>query len=210
MAANPKQVLVICGDQYHSAEDVMLGLGRVGKSDFHFQPANSAAVLAGDAAFDAVVLAKLNVKSPQDPAPWADETSDHLIREFVNSGGGLLVIHAGTVGYHSAPGIRSLTGGAFQHHPEACEVELLPSAHLLSTGVAPFTVRDEHYFVEIDSGVEMFLTSHSNHGGQPAGWTNTGGGGRVCALTPGHFPGVWAHQSFEQLLKNALLWVTHG
>lgn len=206
----PHQVLVICGDQYHSADDVMLGLALAGKTDFHFHQADSAALLAGDATFDAVVLATLNVKTAEDPCPWADEPGDQLIREFVSSGRGLLVIHAGTVGYHSAPGIRELTGGAFQHHPEACDVDLVPSSHPVASGVAPFTVHDEHYFGEVDSGVEIFLTSFSKHGEQPAGWTMACGNGRICTLTPGHGSSVWGDESFQCLLHNALHWVSHG
>jgi type 1 glutamine amidotransferase len=151
-----RQVLVVCGDQYHPASDVMSGLAQACRTDFEFHQADDATRLLGETMFDAVVLAKLNVKSPDDSSPWVDESQEQLIRRFVESGGGLLVIHAGTVRYESAPLVRALTGGAFKHHPEACSVELSPAAHLMTAGVASFTVHDEHYFVEIDKGVEVF------------------------------------------------------
>jgi uncharacterized protein len=185
----------------------MSGLAQACRTDFEFHPADDAARLAGVTSFDAVVLAKLNVKSPHDSSPWVDEVQEQLIRGFVESGGGLLVIHAGTVGYQSAPMVRALTGGAFQHHPEACSVELTPAAHQLTAGGASFSVYDEHYFVEIDKDVEIFLTSHSIHGVQPAGWVKTAGRGRICTLTPGHESTVWGQESFQGLLHNALSWV---
>ena len=205
----PQHVLVICGDQYHAAHEVILGLELAGKTKFQFHQADNASRLAGEETFVAVVLAKLNVKSAEDSSPWADHTHGELIAKFVASGGGLLVIHAGTVGYQSASAIRELTGGAFQHHPESCEVDLISSAHALSAGVGAFRVHDEHYFVEVDESIDVFLTSNSVHGSQPAAWTREIGEGRICALTPGHGASVWADLSFQKLLHNALYWVTH-
>ncbi|MEI7578092.1 MAG: ThuA domain-containing protein [Armatimonadota bacterium] len=206
----PQRILVICGDQYHASHEVMLGLENAGKAEFHFQQADNASLLAGDQIFQAVVLAKLNVTSAEDSSPWADQASQDLIHSHVTAGRGLLVIHAGTVGYQPAPIIRELTGGSFQQHPEACDVELVPTAHPLAAGVVPYTVHDEHYFVEIDSDVDLFLSSRSAHGSQPAGWIKEFGNARICTLTPGHGPSVWANDSFQLLIRNALSWVTHA
>lgn len=205
----PQHLLVICGDQYHVAHEVMLGLELAGRAEFQFHRAGNATRLAGGEFFAAVVLAKLNVKSAEDSSPWADQTQAEQIAKFVASGGGLLVIHAGTVGYQSASAIRELTGGAFLHHPESCEVDLIPSAHPLAAGVGMFRVHDEHYFVEVDDSIEVFLTSQSVHGSQPAAWTKVSGNGRICTLTPGHGVSVWSNDSFQKLLHNALSWVTH-
>lgn len=206
----PRRILVVCGDQYHAAHEVILGLELAGKSEFQFHQAGNVTRLACEESFAAVVLAKLNVKSAEDGSPWADEIGDQLIRDFVVNGGGLLVIHAGAVGYKSAPGIRKLTGGAFLHHPETCKVEVVPSAHPLTAGLVPFTIQDEHYFVEVDNDVEIFLTSRSDYGIQSAGWKKEVGNGRICTLTPGHGPSVWAHESFQRLLRNVLHWVSHS
>ena len=207
--ATPQHILVICGDQYHASYEVMLGLELAGNSEFQFHQADNATRLAGEESFVAVVLAKLNVKSAEDSSHWADETQSEQIAKFVASGGGMLVIHAGTVGYQSASAIRELTGGTFLHHPESCEVDLIPSAHPLAAGVGAFRVHDEHYFVEIDDRIEVFLTSQSVHGSQPAAWTKESGNGRICTLTPGHGASVWSNDSFQKLLHNALSWVTH-
>jgi type 1 glutamine amidotransferase len=120
-------------------------------------------------------------------------------------------VHSGTAGYKDVAPVRAVLGGVFISHPPACDVTLEPCAsHLLNAGVTgPFTIHDEHYQMILDDpGVDVFLHSRSVHGLQPAGWTRTEGTGRVCVLTPGHFPEVWLHLSFQRLLINALNWVS--
>jgi len=198
------RVAVVAGDQYHPAETVIDGLK---------QAAGPLVTMVDgplDLSADVLVLAKLNVKSPTDPAPWTDDATDARVRDFVESGGGLLVIHAGTVGYQPAPAIHSMTGGAFIHHPEACAVTVRAlGSHQITVGMADFTVHDEHYFVDYDQSGDVFLTSTSIHGEQPAGWAKTIGAGRVCVITPGHFEAVWRAADFQRLLSNALRWVAN-
>jgi Uncharacterized protein conserved in bacteria len=80
--------------------------------------------------------------------------------------------------------------------------------HIIADGFEPFTLKDEHYFMEIiDDDLCVFLTSKSQHGEQPAGWVHTYGKGKVCVLTPGHNVEVWLHPSFQLLLKNSLNWL---
>ena len=49
------------------------------------------------------------------------------------------------------------------------------------------------------------MTTQSEHGTQPGGWTRSEGRGKVCVLSPGHKVEVWLHPSYQALLKNALL-----
>lgn len=68
-------------------------------------------------------------------------------------------------------------------------------------------IKDEHYFMEIDDPqIDVFLTTSSQHGILPGGWTRTEGKGRVCVLTPGHHVEVWRHPSYQALIKNGLDW----
>jgi type 1 glutamine amidotransferase len=96
----------------------------------------------------------------------------------------------------------------FVEHPEQCPVTVQPqSPHPLTTGSAPFTLVDEHYVMALDDPhADVFLTTVSQHGSQPGGWTRTAGEGRVCVLTPGHNLDVWLHPSFQTLLRNSLCW----
>lgn len=205
------KVLVICGDQYHPAELVLKGLIASGADQFEFIQASDGPVTSLIDSYSAVVLAKLNVTSPVDPTPWTNEESDRALGAFVSNGGGLLVVHAGTVGYSVAPTIREMAGGSFTYHPAACEVTMEPiiGHHMTNNGTA-FTVHDEHYFVDLCDQRENFLITRSEHGVQSGGWTKTFGAGRVCVLTPGHFESVWKHPQFQSLVRNGLVWITNG
>jgi len=155
-----------------------------------------------------VVLAKANINSAADRHPWLSVDSQNAFQDYVQGGGGLLVVHAGTAGYQELSGLRRLTGGRFLQHPDQCEVDLIPRpGHPIVAGVNPFMVRDEHYFMALeDHAAEVFLHSQSAHGIQPAGWTRPEGRGRVCVLTPGHTEEAWRHPMFQLLLQNALHW----
>jgi type 1 glutamine amidotransferase len=81
--------------------------------------------------------------------------------------------------------------------------------HPLTAGCAAFTLKDEHYFMALDDAqAPAFLTSASEHGEQPAGWTRAEGRGRVGVLTPGHNVEVWLHPSYQAILGNMMRWAS--
>ena len=206
-----KKVLAICGDQYHSDDHVMAGLRASLDENFDLTQAPDGQISEFPDSYSAVVLAKLNVSSPTVSTPWTSESSGNALCDFVSNGGGLLVVHAGTVGYSIVPGIHKLTGGSFIQHPSACDVTIEPVPdHYLTNDAIAFTVHDEHYFVEHTDQSEDFLLTRSEHGVQPGGWTRTFGKGRVCVLTPGHFESVWRHPQFQSIVGNGLRWTTNG
>jgi len=57
-----------------------------------------------------------------------------------------------------------------------------------------------------DLQADIFVTTRSEHGEQPAAWRRDEEAGRVVVLTPGHNPEVWLHPSFQILALNALRW----
>ena len=57
-----------------------------------------------------------------------------------------------------------------------------------------------------DPEADLFLTTRSEHGAQPGGWTRLEGDGRVCVLTPGHNVEVWLEPNYQVLIANALRW----
>ena len=101
-----------------------------------------------------------------------------------------------------------LIGGLFVQHPPQCLVTVEPEVgHALTTGSSAFTLKDEHYFMDMsEEPVDLFLSTTSEHGTQPAGWTRLEGQGRIWVLTPGHNLEVWLHPAFQALLLNGLRW----
>jgi type 1 glutamine amidotransferase len=160
------------------------------------------------AEYPVVVLTKSNNVSSSDRSPWVTDEVQAAFREYVRRGNGLLVIHSGSAEYRDLPVLRGVLGGVFASHPPQCPVTVEPRAdHPLTAGSTPFTLVDEHYIMEMDDAqADVFLTTRSEHGVQPGGWTRTEGDGRVCVLTPGHNLPVWLHPSYQTLIRNALRW----
>jgi type 1 glutamine amidotransferase len=160
------------------------------------------------AGYPLVILTKSNNVSVNDKTPWMTEAIEAAFRDYVRQGNALLAIHSGTAGYQERPVLRALLGGVFVKHPAQCPVTVEPQVgHLLTEGSSAFTMVDEHYFMEVDDPqADHFLTTVSEHGSQPGGWTRTEGAGRVCVLCPGHNVEVWLHSAYQVLLGNALRW----
>ena len=200
----------MCDDAWHPAEVLQRGFGLLADSTFAFEfvkhGANWSPAVMNE--FPLVVVGKANHLCSTDQRPWLAGGSQSAFPQFVQGGGGLVLVHAGTC-YKELSEMRAVIGGAFLQHPDQCPVTVEPKAgHPLTADVSKFTVSDEHYFMALDDPqADVFLHSRSEHGVQPAGWTRTAtGGGRVCALTPGHNLEVWLHPEFQKLLLNALRW----
>nr|WP_285855091.1 ThuA domain-containing protein [Paenibacillus cellulositrophicus] len=159
--------------------------------------------------YDLLILAKSNRVSAVKEQPWLTAQTGGLLERYISRGGGLLVLHSGTVGYRDIEDVRGLVGGVFHHHPEQCPVTVEPVQDTeITRGVQAFTLQDEHYFMDMTdlSDVNIFMVTRSEHGEQPGGWTRTEGEGRVCVLTPGHNLAVWLHLGYQQLLRQAMTW----
>lgn len=204
------KVLVFCDDYWHPARVPRQGLGALTESEFVFDWIEDAHDWSPEImrAYPVVILTKSNNISSSERTAWMTDTVQAAFVDYVRAGHGLLAIHSGTADYKETPVLRSLLGGVFDHHPEQCAVTLNPlTGHELCAGVAPFTLKDEHYFMAFDDhNADVFLTTKSEHGEQPGAWRRVEGSGRVAVLTPGHNLEVWLHPSFQMLLLNSLRW----
>lgn len=204
------QTLVLCDDRWHPARVPREGLGKLSDKGFAFDWMENSHEWTANAmaAYPLVVLTKSNHVSFTDHDEWMTDEVQSAFAEYVRKGKGLLVIHSGTAGYRETPVLRGLLGGVFTHHPEQCEVTMEPKdRHPLTENVDTFTMKDEHYFMAMDDAhADVFMTTRSGYGKQPAGWRRTEGDGRVAVLTPGHNLEVWLHPSYQTLILNSLRW----
>ena len=204
------RTLVLCDDYWHPARTARTGLGVLLDCGCEFDWIEHAGEWSAErmAEYPLVVLTKANNISATDQQPWVSPAVEQAFFGHVRKGNGLLAIHSGTAGYTQTPVLRGLLGGVFVSHPPQCMVTVEPHPpHPLSAGSAPFTLKDEHYFMELDdTQADVFLTTTSEHGAQPAGWTRHEGAGRVCVLTPGHNLEVWLDPSYQALIGNGLEW----
>jgi type 1 glutamine amidotransferase len=204
------RALVLCDDTWHPAETVRQGLTALGNCGFAFDYLEDGAAwtAARMNEFPLVVLAKANITSSTESRPWLAADTQQAFQDYLRRDHGIVVVHSGSSGYEKLPMMHRVIGGAFRSHPDQCPVTVEPkAAHPLTRGVAPFTVKDEHYMMSFDAtDADLFLHTRSEHGVQPAGWTRTEGSGRVCVLTPGHNLEVWLHPCYQALLRNSLHW----
>ena len=204
------KTLVLCDDYWHPASTPRAGLGALDAVDFTFDWIENAHEWSAEKmmAYPLVILTKANNVSATDRSEWMTGAVQAAFVDYVRRGNGLLAIHSGSAGYAEKPALRALLGGVFTHHPKQCPVTVSPhEGDPLCAGVEPFTLTDEHYFMEQDDPeAEVFVTTTSEHGEQPGAWRRTEGDGRVAVLTPGHNVEVWQHPSFQALLLNALRW----
>jgi type 1 glutamine amidotransferase len=204
------KILVLCDDYWHPARIPREGLGALAGAEFSFDWIENAHDWSADrmAEYPVTILTKSNHVSSIDPTDWMTEPVQAAFYDYVCNGKGLLAVHSGTAEYTQKPVLRRLLGGVFTHHPEQCPVTIESLAgHPLSMGTAPFTLKDEHYFMALDDQqADVFVTTKSEHGQQPGGWRRTEGKGHVVVLTPGHNLEVWLHPNFQALLLNSLRW----
>lgn len=207
------RVLVICDDYYHPGQVLREGLAAFGQGEFEFDWIEDAHEWSAErmAGYPVVLMAKSDAVSAADRSLWVTDAVQAAFRAYVQDGGGIAFVHAGTAGFKDLPVMRALIGGAFAHHPPRCPVTVEPvEGHPLTAGCKAFTLEDEHYHMLLDDlKADVFLWTSSSHSVQPGGWTRTEGAGRVAVLTPGHVVEVWRHPSFQALLRNALCWCSH-
>jgi type 1 glutamine amidotransferase len=207
---DPMKALVLCDDYWHPARIPREGLGALNGTEYSFDWIETTRDWSPETMmnYPVTILTKSDNISSTDQSSWMTGAVQAAFAEYVRHGHGLLAIHSGIAGYQHMRILRSLLGGVFHHHPEQCLVTVTPQAeHPLSAGSAPFTLKDEHYFMTMDDPqVDVFVTTTSEHGQQPGAWRRAEGHGRVAVLTPGHNLEVWLHPSFQNLLRNALRW----
>jgi type 1 glutamine amidotransferase len=204
------KVLVLCGDRWHPARTAREGLKPLEQKGFELDWVEDTANWSADKMmqYPLVILTKSNNISSSDERPWATPAVEVAFQNHVHAGNGLLVIHSGSADYREQKMLRGLMGGAFASHPDQCTVTVTAKpGNPLGADASPFKVFDEHYMMDLDDAeADVFLTTSSEHGTQPGGWTRTEGAGRVCVLTPGHNLEVWLHPAYQDLIHRALNW----
>ena len=127
---------------------------------------------------------------------------------FVSNGGGILGVHSATASFKQQIHFFEILGGRFAGHGpvEHFKVKPVPGSDIFA-GIPAFTVKDELYIHDLQSGIEVHFTA--NHKGQdvPAVWTRQYGNGRVCYAVPGHTTASMKNPTYQKVLRRGLTWV---
>ncbi len=130
------------------------------------------------------------------------------LADFVERGGGLLVLHNGICWARHAR-LRPLLGAAFAGHPEQ---ETLPygfaGTHPIAAGLDGFSMQEEPYRYEFGPGVEADAFLRYAQAGRhwAAGWALERGAGRVVNLQPGHTAAAFANAGYAALVRRSARW----
>jgi type 1 glutamine amidotransferase len=146
---------------------------------------------------------------------------------FVRAGGGFLGVHSATDTFYMWPEYGKLIGGWFNEHPwhQKVKIKVADPADPLVAFLGPsieiddeiyqirdFDDRGSHVLLRLDpASVDLTLPEvHREPYGWPLAWTSSYGAGRVFYTALGHEEAVWRDARFQQLLRNAALWVMAG
>lgn len=140
------------------------------------------------------------------------------VHEFVESGNGLLLVHAATW-YNWQDDwpeyYRDFIGGGTRSHPPLGEFEVyvVDRGHPVMDGVTErFTIVDELYrFQRDEQGADMHVLAmgvETETGEEyPVAWTVDYGEGRVVNITLGHDGDAHRHEAYRSILQNSMEWL---
>jgi len=137
----------------------------------------------------------------------ADEAAAGLA-DFVNRGGGLLVLHNG-ICWAKHPRLRPLLGAAFTGHPEQETMSYgFMGTHPIAAGLNGFAMQEEPYRYEFELGVEAGAFLRYEQAGRrwAAGWALERGAGRVVNLQPGHTAAAFENAGYAALVRRSARW----
>lgn len=221
-----KKILVIYGDIWHPAEVVRKGLSYLTEfyDSMEFMEDAKDMLSASDLSqYDLIICCKGNNLTSGNKCSWfeqdVNEATPADLKAYVENGGGFLSVHAGNSFFETGEGEHvdapareyiDFVGCRFVTHPPRCPVNYHVSdvSHPITAGVKDFTVRDEHYQIEMTAGdAQILMTSSSADGADmPAAYVREMGQGRLCSLMPGHILDVWKEPEFQKLMNNAIKW----
>jgi len=228
MAIDNFNVLLICGDKWHPAATPIQGIEPLKEKGFIFDIIENCKNFNGSLLnkYRVVILAKSDETSETDNTSWkSEEIQDNFI-SYVENGGGLLVLHNGTVPGINTDKIDKLAGCRFVFHPHECNVIFKPvKNHPVTNDVQMFQETEEQYRLEIFSAdIDIIAASFTDKQGDQnkikedpynnaepwisaAVFVRHQGRGRVCVITGGHNPAVWKNRQFQKLTENAIYWL---
>jgi uncharacterized protein len=144
---------------------------------------------------------------------------------FVRSGKGFGGAHSATDTLYTWPEYKSLIGATFDGHPwvQKIRVDVAEPDHPIVKHLAPgFEMEDEIYqhrdfsrdrlrvLLTVDTtSVNVHAPGvHRTDGDFALAWVQPYGNGRVFYTALGHFDQTWRDARFQQMLRQALLWMT--
>ncbi|MEX2529883.1 MAG: PVC-type heme-binding CxxCH protein [Gemmatimonadota bacterium] len=130
--------------------------------------------------------------------------------DFVESGGGLVVLHSASAAFQNSEEYIRLVGGAFKAHGAGTfSTERVEPGHPALQGVPVIESWDETYVHTKHNPVGRTVLEVRREGShaEPWTWVRDQGDGRVFYSAWGHDERTWTNEAFQRLLVQGTRWV---
>lgn len=158
-----------------------------------------------------VILCNWNAWGNVPVTNWPAATRAAFLH-FVRSGGGHVVVHAGSCSFYDWPEYQQLGGASWNlgqtSHSAPHEFTVQPVAdHPITRGLTPFKTNDELWLKPgVQSGVKVLATGDA----QPVALVTEFGQGRGFTLLLGHEAAFMNAPGFQTLLLRGTEWAATG
>jgi type 1 glutamine amidotransferase len=176
-------------------------------------------VATSSTAFQNDLRGKYDVVIMYDFSRDLDEKGKKNLRDFVESGGGIVVLHHALLNYQNWKWwYQDAVGGSYRLSREGDipsstvkndqNIAVTPRGpHPITAGIEPFSIKDETYGkMWIASNVHPLLATDNPHSSPVIGWVGPQAGYKVVAIQLGHGPTAFANESYRRLVHRAINW----
>jgi type 1 glutamine amidotransferase len=210
-SADAVKGLLITGGHDHEAAFYSLFDGY---QDIHRLPVDTAAN-----AFKKDLRGRYDVIIMYDFTRDLDETGRKNLRDFVESGKGVVVLHHALLNYQTwSWWSEDVVGGRYRLQREGLspsssvkdnqQIDATPAgAHPVLRGIDPFHITDEAYKnLYMSARIKPLLTTDNPTSDTNLAWIGPCETSRVVAIQLGHGRSAFGHPSYRALVHNAILW----
>jgi type 1 glutamine amidotransferase len=178
----------------------------------------AAAVYPRNIAFRADLRQKWDVLAFYDLTPEITEAEQQRLREFLESGKGLVILHHAIADYNGWRWwYEDVVGGKYFLKPEGdrpastyrqgTEVVYTPLPHPVTAGIEPLRMVEETYKgMWLSPKSKPILQSVHPASDPVVAWIGPYEKSRVVAIQPGHDRKAHTHPGYRALVRNAILW----
>jgi type 1 glutamine amidotransferase len=176
-------------------------------------------VVSSATAFKTDLRGKYDVVIMYDFSRDLDDAGKKNLRDFVESGGGVVVLHHALLDYQNwAWWTDQAVGGSYRlsrdgDRPSSSvknnqQLSVTPAeTHPITAGIAPFHVEDETYKnMRFSPKIRPLLTTDNPTSDTHLAWIGPDESFRVVAIQLGHGPTAFSNSSYRAIVHNAILW----
>jgi type 1 glutamine amidotransferase len=176
-------------------------------------------VLTSADAFKAELRGKYDVIIMYDFTRELDEPARKHLRDYVEAGGGVVVLHHALLNYQSWDWWDDeVVGGSYRlsrsgNTPSSAvkddqQIDVAPAGdHPITAGLAPFRIQDEAYKnLRMSPKIRPLLTTDNPTSDRNLAWIGPLDRSRVVAIQLGHGRSAFGNPSYRTLIHKAVLW----